>query len=424
MKLSIISQVTLFLLPIFVFSQNSFKDHEMKWMKGWTNFDPNHEVYPEAEETLPTIIDSDIFLSNDITYLMSGNVYVTKNALLTIEEGTIIRCDSEKSTSLVITKGAKLIAQGSKTQPIVFTSNKSAKGRKAGDWGGIVIVGTGTINSPTGTGIIEGNFAPQYSIFGGDKDDDITTIMTYVRIEYAGQKINRSKELNGLTLYALGKLSVINNIMISHSADDSFECFGGNVKMNNLISYKAKDDDYDFTLGYKGGMKNIVAIRHPYISDSSGSYAIEIDGYDKNTGFISESSLSKVKIENAVFINLADRTNYQHTTAAIAAKNMAQLDLTNSQISGFANVIKFDKSFQSFADISKSFTLDNSVFNVHDKSVLVSYDEPYSTTKKLLQYNMFTTYFKSAKDLFTDPMNIKHPKFTLKESLGNYTVMQ
>ncbi|WP_147406135.1 hypothetical protein [Aquimarina sp. BL5] len=422
MKSTILSLTILIFFPSIVLSQNTINDDPMKWINGWANFDPNHEAYPESDEDIPAIIDQDTHLTNDSVYFLTGIVYVTNGATLSIQEGTIIRCDTKTQTSLVVSKGAKLIARGLKGQPIVFTSDKSPKARKSGDWGGVIIAGSGIINSPSKAGVIEGDFLPQYSLYGGDNDDEMTTIMTYVRIEYAGKKINQSKELNGLSLYALGKKSILNNIMISHSADDSFEFFGGTVNMNNLISYKAKDDDYDFTLGYQGELYNIIAIRHPYISDISGSYAIEIDGYDKKLGMTS-LELSNVDIKDATLINLSDSSNYQHTGAAISSKNLARLHVTDSRISGFANVAKFDKSYISYTNLETSFSLENSIFNVHDTNVLVPL-EPKNEVHGLLKYNMFTTQFKNVSDFFEKPLDAKNPKFTLKQARDTYTVMQ
>lgn len=422
MKLNIILLTICYCLYFTSYSQTKIDDNQMTWTKGWTNFDPNNKEYPEPEEILPNIIDYDLYLKNDVTYLLSGNVYVTNNATLTIQEGTIIRCDAKNEASLIVTKGARLLANGTKGYPIVFTSNNPKKTRKSGDWGGIIIAGSGKINSPAISKVIEGNFLPQYSLYGGVEENELTTIMTYVRIEFAGKKINQSKELNGLSLYALGNKSILNNIMISFSSDDSFECFGGNANMYNLISYKAKDDDYDFTLGYKGELNNILAIRHPYISDISGSFAIEADGYDKKEGFLVQESLSSIFIKNATLINLSDQSNYQHTTAAISSKNLANLTIIDSRISGFANVVKFDKTYKSYLDLQKCFSLENSVFNVHSKTVITKHESKINGDQ-ILKYNMYTNNFRNADDLFTDPFNEKNPKFTLKES-ENYTVMQ
>ncbi len=410
------------LLCFTTFSQTEINDHQMQWVKGWTNFAPNKTEYPEHEEVLSNIITKDVYLTNDITYLLSGNVYVTNSATITIQEGTIIRCDSENPASLIITKGAKLIASGTKGAPIVFTSNKRPKNRKPGDWGGIIIAGSGKINSPAVSKTIEGDFLPHYSIYAGADNNEQTAILSYVRIEFAGKKINQSKELNGLSLYALGNNSILNHIMVSFSADDSFECFGGQTSMYNLISYKAKDDDYDFTLGYQGELNNIIAIRHPYISDISGSYAIEIDGYDKNDGYANQLSLSSIRIKNGTFINLSNKSNYKHTVSAISSKNLGILDLKDSRISGFANVVKFDKTYMSYSDLQKHFSFENGIFNVHSNTVL-THNKLRVDPAPLLKYNMYTNHFRDADEVFTDPFNEKNPKFTIKES-ENYTVMQ
>lgn len=120
MKLAIFPIVFLLFLPSLSQSQSAISDSSMSWMKGWTNFDPNHEAYPEADRDIPNIIDEDTYLSNEFTYLLSGNVYVINGATLTIEEGTILRCDTETPTSLVVTSGSRLIARGLKGTAYCF----------------------------------------------------------------------------------------------------------------------------------------------------------------------------------------------------------------------------------------------------------------------------------------------------------------
>ncbi len=411
------------IFPTLLIAQSNDYDPEMKWIKGWTNFTPNQTYYPEPDQQLPQIIDTDTYLTSDTTYAISGNVYVANNATLTIQEGTVIRCDHRQASSLIVAKGAKLIARGLKNQPIVFTSSKDPKSRKSGDWGGIIIIGSSSSNSPSGSGIIKGNYIPQYSVFGGTKTDEMTTVMTYVRIEFAGKKINASEALNGLSLYAAGSNSIINHIMVSYSGDDSFELFGGTSDLTHLISYKAKDDDFDFSLGYKGTLLDIIAVRHPYISDISGSYAIEADGFDKEIGMLSQNTLSHIKINNATLINLSDDSNFQHTTAAISSKNLAKIDCKESKISGFANVLKLDNSYTSFIDLKKSFAIENCIFNIHNKNILVQY-QPHYGAEKILQYNMFTTNFKKATELFENPLDPKNPKFNLKGAQKSYTMMR
>ena len=171
--------VTYIFFPFIIIAQNNYEqDEELDWLNGWTNFDPIHEDYPKPKRMLPSVITKDFFIESDIVYLLSGNVYVTNNATLTIEKGSIIRCDSKKASSLVITKGAKLIANGTKEKPIIFTSNKEQRARKAGDWGGIIIAGSGKTNNNQSPNVIEGNYSSSYSAFGGDKHNEICLLYT------------------------------------------------------------------------------------------------------------------------------------------------------------------------------------------------------------------------------------------------------
>src|SRR5512145_1592169 len=72
----------------------------------------------------------------DYTYLLSGFVYVVDGVTLTIEPGTIIKGDKITKATLVVERGAKIIAEGTASKPIIFTSNQNAGSRNYGDWGG------------------------------------------------------------------------------------------------------------------------------------------------------------------------------------------------------------------------------------------------------------------------------------------------
>ncbi len=401
-----------------------FNENDDRWAKVWTNFSPNKTDYPTAEEKLPNIIANNTYLTNDVVYLISGDVYVTSGASLTIQEGTIIRGDHKNPANLIITKGSKLIAAGTKSYPIVFTSNKAAKSRNSGDWGGIIIAGSGKTNTASGTGIMEGNFNPQFSSYGGDQLNEETVILRYVRIEFSGNTTKRKKGSNGLSLYSIGSSSIIDNIMISHSGQDSFNFHGGTNNIQNLISFKANEDDYHISEGFKGNLNNIVAVRHPYITSPTGSYAIEVDGYNKSLGFTKPNDITDVTITNATLVNLSDKTNFQHTGSAIYTTNSAMTYIHKSKISGFSDVVKFDKSYTSLALIQKAFMMDNSFFNIHSEGVEVSNQVIKKSSLNILKYNRFTKNFIDVKDLFDDPQNNLAPKFKLKQSMNNYMVMQ
>lgn len=64
------------------------------------------------------------------TYLLKGWVYIADGSTLTLEPGTIIKGDKETKAALIAEPGGKLIAKGTQTDPIVFTSEQAAGSRK------------------------------------------------------------------------------------------------------------------------------------------------------------------------------------------------------------------------------------------------------------------------------------------------------
>jgi len=298
LKSHLLITIALFFSLFTTIAQN-FNSTDNKWMNGWTNFSPNQTLYPEAQETLPRVISFDTVLRNDIVYLMSGDVYVTPGISLTIPEGTIIRCDHKSPANLIIAKGAKLVAIGTQSSPIVFTSNKAPKARSNGDWGGIIIAGSGIVNTESKTDIIKGNFDPKYTQFGGDYTDQETAILRYVRIEFAGNK--SKKDVNGLSLYGLGTNAFVDNVMVSYSAQNSFYINAGKNNIKNLISYKAEENDFFLSDGFKGNLNSIIAVRHPYVTSPKGSFALKIDGHSRAVSYVDPSLVTDVTIRYHLF---------------------------------------------------------------------------------------------------------------------------
>jgi Secretion system C-terminal sorting domain len=231
----------------------------------------------------------------DKIYVLTGYVYVKNNATLTIQPGTLIQGDKQTHAALVIRRGGKIIADGTRQMPIVFTSNASQPA--PGDWGGLVLCGYAPTNTNTGTGIAclgvaEGGIdTPDGDARYGSGDqpggcgnaDDNSGILRFVRIEYAGYAFQLNNELNGLTLAGVGRGTTIDYVQVSHSGDDGFEFFGGTVNCKHLISYGNRDDDFDMDLGYQGNIQFALAIRNPLLADVSGSNGLEVDNDGSGT---------------------------------------------------------------------------------------------------------------------------------------------
>ena len=313
------------------------------WMNNWTNFNPSKLEYSEATNIIAGTIDKDTRLVKRNTYQLVGIVYVTNNATLTIEPGTVIRGDDKTCGTLVVTNGAKVIAEGLETDPIVFTSNKEIADRRPGDWGGIIILGKAPINSLGGLHTLPFTLDPILNHYGGQDAEDNSGILKYVRIEFAGRKLSSEKELNGLSLAGVGRKTILSNIQISFSNDDSFECYGGDLNMNNLISYRTTDDDFDFTQGAQISISNSIAIRHPFSSDISGSRCFEVDSYDKIQNTDMSKKMTKITATNITLVNL-EENNQGLVRESVHIRENTFFSLTNSIVSGFSPFVLLESN--------------------------------------------------------------------------------
>lgn len=220
--------------------------------------------------------------TNDNTYTLYGDIIVKNNATLTIQPGTIIKGDKVTLSRLVVATGAKLVAQGTPTQPIVFTSNQPAGQRTRADWAGIAICGLAPVNFKDANsnpiqGRIECGSTTDYD-FGGNNAEDSSGVLSYVRIEYAGFVCGTNTELNSLTMGGVGSKTKIDHVILSYGQDDGFEFFGGTVNASHLISLALRDDDFDTDNGWSGKVQYGLVIRHDTIADQGDvSNAFESD---------------------------------------------------------------------------------------------------------------------------------------------------
>lgn len=243
-------------------------------------------------------------------YSLKGWVYVTSGSELYIEAGTVIKGDKATKASLIVEPGAKIFAEGTQAQPIVFTSAQAPGSRKPGDWGGLVILGKAKNN--IGQMTIEGGLRTQH---GGTDDNDNSGKLRYVRIEFAGYPFATDQEINGLTLGSVGRGTTIDHVQVSYSNDDSYEWFGGSVNAKYLVAYHGWDDDFDTDNGYSGKIQYLLSVRNPKIADKSVSNGFESD--NNASGTTAEPFTSAV-FSNATIIGpIGQATDFVNATTYI-----------------------------------------------------------------------------------------------------------
>jgi hypothetical protein len=286
----------------------------------------------------------------DTIYLLQGKVYVKAGSTLNIAPGTIIKGDkATPGSALIITRGAKIMAIGTATKPIVFTSSAAKGARATADWGGLVLAGNAKINVAGGVAPFEGgNLAnPDGNTddgkYGGLNDQDNSGVLKYVRIEFAGFPYQTNSELNSLTLGGVGNGTEIDYVQCSFGFDDAFEFFGGSVNAKHLVAFRGNDDDFDTDFGYSGKIQFAVAFRDSAIADAvSGANSFESDNDASGTG--------ASPFTNPIFSNVTivgpKQTATTTTNAAFRSGNHvrrnSRLSLFNSVITGFPTGLKLD----------------------------------------------------------------------------------
>lgn len=188
-----------------------------------------------------------------------------------------------------ISRGSRIIADGTKAKPIIFSAVRDLRDGQATDsdrglWGGLQINGNGltnkcseadrqsTANNVHGCHVTaEGRPAT----YGGTNNAENSGVLRYVQVRHAGFEVVEGDELNGVTLNGVGSGTTLEYVQVYTTLDDGFEMFGGAVDLKNVVAVNVGDDSIDYSEGWVGD------IQFALIVQTSGSNrCIEAD----NTG--------------------------------------------------------------------------------------------------------------------------------------------
>lgn len=199
-------------------------------------------------------------LSNTNIYKLDGIVRIPSGVTVTIPAGTVLQGIKSATTAwLVVEKGGKLIATGTSSSPIVFTSDQAAGSRATGDWGGIVIAGQANNNSSNSLDI---PLSSTYTVNGGGTNNtDNSGNLQFIQVHFAGKGYIADPSKTGLILNSVGTGTAIDHVQVNNPMYDGVGVFGGLVRLTNMISYNAGRTDYSISYGYQGNMQYIAAMR-------------------------------------------------------------------------------------------------------------------------------------------------------------------
>lgn len=251
---------------------------------------------PTSNKVISTNITENTTWYADTVYQLGGRIAVEDGATLTIEAGTVIKGEAgtgANATALLIARGGKLMAEGTVSLPIIFTSvadeiipedivagnfaSPNLDPTVSGLWGGVIVLGKATISASNSNGDvsevqIEGiPTSDPNGLYGGVNNADNSGILRFISIRHGGTNIGSGNEINGLSLGGVGAGTTIENIEIVSNQDDAVECWGGTVSITNLVSWNVGDDGFDTDQSWGGTLDNFVII-------NPSGHCFELDG--------------------------------------------------------------------------------------------------------------------------------------------------
>jgi hypothetical protein len=342
------------------------------------------------------------------SYLIEGLVFVNDGQTLTIEAGTVIRFragQADQASALIVARGGKIIAKGSPDKPIIFTAEAddldgSVPLHTQGLWGGLMILGSTPVNTPSGEAQIEGIVLSEpRGWFGGANEADNSGVLEYVSIRHAGTNIGQGNEINGLTLGGVGNQTSIHHVEVISSLDDGVEFFGGTVNTRHMAVAFCGDDAFDIDLGYQGVGQFWLAVQ----AQASGDRLIEVDG--NSVDYPIQQPLSVPVISNATLIGNRGNTGVQ----LISFDNNAAGIISNSIMVNEDNGILIEysgfrpSSFDHFS-AGRLQLVANTFYQVNaDETDKIFRVRGISGESVAEQQEMLSDYFLTAANQIADP---------------------
>ncbi len=295
---------------------------------GNNNLLEGNELGGSAGLDINTVVELDA----SVEYKLTGKVVIKDGGELRIPAGTVIKAEKNKEEVnydgfekyILVAQGGKIFINGTAQKPVTMTV-KVAGTR----WGGLIVNGRAPLSGgEISTAEINDDYA-----FGGNNADDNSGRITYLKLEYTGEKNSAEVEHNGLTLNGVGRGTVVENIYIPHGMDDGIEFFGGNVNVKNLLVVNSDDDMFDATQGWSGTLENAYGVwTAGFASGEKDPSGVEADGnYDGLTP--SQTGQSKFTIRNMTIEN-----NGVEMNNVIMIRRCATATIENALLKGSGTV--------------------------------------------------------------------------------------
>jgi hypothetical protein len=257
-------------------------------------------------------------------YVLRGAVFVEAGGTLNIAAGTRVIGEAGSVGTLIVRRGGRLNAIGTRTAPIVFTSDQPVGSRARGDWGGVILNGSAPVNIEGGEGVGEADTG----VYGGNNPNDNSGTLRYVRVEFAGVEFSPDNELNGIAFQGVGRGGTYEFIQVHMNRDDALEWFGGTADIKYAVASNAADDSFDWTFGWSGRAQ-FIAIHQ---RGDDGDRGIEADNNEFNNQLLPRSN---PQIYNITLCGDPDRSEGTESAIAMTLRRGTAFTIRNFLITGF-----------------------------------------------------------------------------------------
>ena len=354
---------------------------------------------PTENTELNGSVEEDRTLDASEIYSLTGILSVEAGATLTIPAGTEIIADTDTDESdatnvyIVVQKGGQIEIQGSSSAPVVMRSSNG----EAGTWGGLIIAGNATTAAGTDVTAEVGGI-----IYGGTDDNDDSGSINYLILSDAGAAINAESQFNGLSLYAVGAETSIQNVALVNGADDGVEFFGGTVSASNLYLENNEDDAVDWTEGWNGSLDNV------YVLHTIENFSTAIEA-DKDNGNPMISNFTAISTTGGTALQFKSVSGATITGLSLSGYDTA-VDIADDNRTDLSGIILNGTTADLDEDYSGEPTVDVSIFDWIDNRGQVSVLP--STIQENLTLDANTEYVINSTVSIEDGANLTIPAGT------------
>lgn len=288
----------------------------------------NEKIIVDAEQTdglpvcvLSGVISEDVTLTTDYVYRLAGYVTVgdgnvelasyddASSVTLTVNPGVQFR--STGKGSLVISRGSKIMANGTAEAPIVMASEdldasldsndelESLGFEGQGEWGGLVLQGFAKNNQCVAEyaadEVCNTDDEAGTGFHGGVDDADNSGTITYLIVAEGGFEVAPDSEVNGITLHSVGYGTTLENIAVLNNKDDGVEFFGGAANIKNLVLVDNGDESIDWDDGYRGNIQFAYVLQN---AEHDSDHGIEADSLGKEGSVVANPAVANVTFKS------------------------------------------------------------------------------------------------------------------------------